>query len=127
MGDAIGPLDLVSDKAEDDFIERIFPDLLSEISLATQYIEESADLQGLLRETLRHAEAQEPTVHSNDANRAKGLQTGRPGQIVTIYEQRTEDDAISDLPGALPLSLRADGAFEAIKVRRGGGQVTQRS
>ncbi|ETN41898.1 uncharacterized protein HMPREF1541_03837 [Cyphellophora europaea CBS 101466] len=125
--DAIGPLDLVSDKAEDDFIERIFPDLLSEISLATQYIEESADLQGLLRETLRHAEAQEPTVHSNDANRAKGLQTGRPGQIVTIYEQRTEDDAISDLPGALPLSLRADGAFEAIKVRRGGGQVTQRS
>lgn len=125
--DATGPLDLISGEQEDKLIERIIPDLLSEISLATQYIEESADLQGILRETLRYAESHQPQGRGQKALESTKLKGGRVGEIATLYAQRTEDEELSGLPGALPLSLRADEAIKATKVRRGGGQTKGRS
>lgn len=125
--DATGPLELVGGEDEDKLIEKIIPDLLSEISLATQYIEESADLQGILRETLRYAEFQQPQVRSKTPSNSTGNKPGQVGEITTLYAQRTEDEDINGLPGALPLSLRADEAIKLTKVRRGGGQMKQRS
>lgn len=125
--DAIGPLDLIGGDDEDELIERIIPDLLSEISLATQYIEESADLQGILRETLRYAESHRPPNRGQAALRNQKSKAGRAGEISTLYSQRIEDEDINGLPSALPLSLRADEIVHATKTRKGGGQKRERS
>ena len=124
--DTFGPLDLINGGQGDDFVEMLVPDLFTEISLATQYIEEHTELLGILRETLRYAESQQtmfPQKKSIDQlNESQGK-----GEIVTLYAQRTDDEEINGLPGALPLSLRVEDAINPMRVRRGGGQVRQRS
>jgi hypothetical protein len=124
--DACGPLDLIGGDEEDD-LESIIPDLLSEMTLATQYIEESADLQGILRETLRYAESQETATSERKAITDKSDDPRRRGEIVTLYAQRTEDEDINGMPSALPLSLRVEDAIAPTRKRKGGGQVRERS
>jgi hypothetical protein len=122
--DAIGPLEMLGAAIEDDFVQRVIPDLLSEITLATQYVEESTDLQGLLRETLRYAESQQP-IRAHKALPTAGGPDRKRGEIVTLYAQRTEDEVISGVPGALPLSLRAEEVVKTTKTR--DGRKKQRS
>lgn len=126
--DLIGPLGLVGLEDDEHFVESIVPELVSEISRALQFVEETTELQGILRETLRYHES---------LFRHSGTKTSRPigdvdnfgqqtGRIVNLYSESTEDGDVN-VTGALPLSLGADNVVSPLKVRKGGAQVTKRS
>lgn len=124
--DALGPVGFLGSAEEGAFIEKMVPELLSEVDSASQAVEDSTLLQGLLRETLRYAESMERQPFEVRSKREKMDTKTGTGQIVTLY---TEPDVAEPgaLPGsALPLSLKAEEDIDKFKVRK-GGQMQRRS
>jgi hypothetical protein len=127
--DAIGPVGFLAQTDNDEFLEKLIPDLKSEISFAFEAMQETNHLQGLLREVLRYANS---TQKGNDRqaihSTPKLSLQQKPGTIITLYaEPRVDQGDLEGQEGLLPLSLRADNAVSSTKVRKGGGQVLKRS
>lgn len=127
--DSIGPLGLIGAIANEAFVDSIIPDLASEIASTKESLEDAAELQGILRETLRYYESMEK--HQRGSSRPiQGIGQGseqRSGTIVTLYSE-TADGVDGDGEGrSLPLSLKADNAISSTKARRGGGEQKYRS
>ena len=126
--DSFGPLDLLSIEESDVFVETVIPDLLSEISLATQAAEESSDIHGTLRETIRYIESDKPSKRQSRSHFKQIEPTQQhPGEIITLYSENMEDDLPSEATALLPLSLHADDTISPIRLRKGGGQTSTRS
>jgi hypothetical protein len=127
--DSIGPLGLIGTIDNEAFVDSIIPDLVSEIASTKESLEDVAELQGILRETLRYYESfekhQDGSTRSNQGIGQEHEQ--RPGTIVTLYSE-TADGVDGDGEGrSLPLSSGADTAINPTKTRKGGGQRTSRS
>jgi hypothetical protein len=125
--DAIGPFPLTIGHTDQDLMEGIIPDLLSEIQLSAQYIEESAELHGMLRETLRYFQSQEAQAPEFETRIPTTDGRQKKGQIRTLYSQHANDEITDGLIGVLPLSLQDENVIGATKVRKVGGQVSSRS
>lgn len=126
--DALGPVGILGSEEHEEFIQNLLPDLLSEITSATQALEDSTFLQGLVRETLRYAESVERQpfeVRSKIQQDAARL--SRKGEIVTLYAEADSEEAGVVSGSALPLSLKAEEDIASFKVRKGGGQAYKRS
>ncbi|KAK5939258.1 hypothetical protein PMZ80_008561 [Knufia obscura] len=119
--DALGPIGILGSAEEGAFIEKMVPELLSEVASASQAVEDSSFLQGILRETLRYAESVErqPFEVRSKVENKDGNSEGK-GRIVTLYSEpeTTETGALSG--SALPLSLKAEEDIDKFKVRKGG-------
>ena len=126
--DTIGPFQLLNSSGPDQMVETIVPELLSEVELSAQYIEDSAELQGILRETIRYADSKELKTSKSFEPKKGPERRGRPvGEILTVYSDQSRDEASGSLAGMLPLSLRDEDVVDPLKVRKGGGRVTERS
>ena len=127
--DSIGPLGLIGSIDNEAFVDSIIPDLASEIASTKESLEDAAELQGILRETLRYYESLEK--HQRASSRpiqAIGQQSEqRPGTIVTLYSETADGIDGEGEVRSLPLSLKADKAISSNKVRRGGGEPKYRS
>jgi hypothetical protein len=124
--DAVGPLDLLSPVHSEDFLEHVIPHLMSEVSLATKAVEDTADVHGVLREALQYAQSNQKPAHGIKSVAEQGLAVQRPGEIITLYAEQMEDVEASGRDGLLPLTLQGD-SVKSFKVRKGGGQITRRS
>jgi hypothetical protein len=124
--DSIGPLQLLSTGLNEQSVGGIIPDLLSEVELSAQYIEESAELQGVLRETLRYCMSRASKT-SQRTVKAETTSSHKMGEIVSMYSENAEDGTVAGLAGTLPLSLRDDEHLDSVRVRKGGGRVSARS
>jgi len=125
--DALGPVGILGSAEEGAFIEKMVPELLSEVTSASQAVEDSTFLQGILRETLRYAESVERQpfeVRSKVEN--KDVSAMRTGQIVTLYSEPDSADPGLFSRSALPLSLKAEEDIDKFKIRK-GGQSQRRS
>ena len=126
--DTIGPLQLLNSGEADHMVESIIPELLSEVELSAQYIEDSAELQGVLRETMRYSQSRESKVRKDtDQMPGSGKEGQLVGEILTICPEHAEGETTSSLAGMLPLSLRDEDFVDPKTVRKGGGQISQRS
>lgn len=126
--DAIGPLGFFGTLENEDFIQSIVPDLVSEIDNAKKSLEDAADLQGILREMLRYQESRQK--HHDAQSRSSRLESDsevqQPGTIITLYSEGVDGQEAQDAQ-LLPLSSRAEGLINPFRVRKGGGQVSERS
>lgn len=120
--DAIGPVGVLGAGEDEQFVQKMVPELLSEISGAAQAIEDSGYLQGLVRETLRYVESMErqPFEVRNQVEHKKDPKTVQKGQIVTLYAEPDIGDSGAVSVSALPLSLKADEDVSRYKSRKGG-------
>jgi hypothetical protein len=129
--DAVGSLGFLADGSQDDFLARVIPELKSETALATQGLEEASYLRGILRETIRYAQsADKEFLGDSTTSLTEGAAptVPKPGTIITIYSEPTIDQGdIETKSGILPLSLRAENTIALTKMRKGGGQVKDRS
>ena len=131
--DYLGPLSFVGTQSKTSFAEQIIHQLRDEVSAALGGIEEAKYLQGLLLEVLRYGESVSGSVkrkRSTGGHLPPKLKPEhqRPGSIVTLYATPAEDQGDrSMLAASLPLSLEEDELVTRLKVRKGGGQVSQRS
>lgn len=128
--DALGPSSVLTN--EDNFVQSLITDLRSEISSALEGVEEATYLQGILREVWRYGASGTSNGTSTvgaDANAASQLEAEpKYGEIVTLYSQTSEEQFDNTATaGMLPLSLKTEAGISDYKVRRGGGQVLQRS
>lgn len=130
--DAVGSLGFLADGGEDDFLARMISELKSETALATQGLEEASYLRGILRETMRYATSADRDTFGDDKTVA--LDEGalpvvqKPGTIITLYSEPAIDQGDTETrSGILPLSLRAENTITLTKIRRGGGQVKDRT
>lgn len=130
--DAIGPVGFLAQSENDDFLEKMIPELKSEVSFAFEGMQETNHLQGLLREVIRYGDSAQGSNHGHVTKpqsqqlNLEGQQ--KPGTIVTLYSEAKVDQG--DIDGhewLLPLSLRANNIVSETKVRKGGGQVSKRS
>lgn len=128
--DAIGPLGFFGALDNEDFIGNIVPDLVTEITHTKQSLEDVAELQGILRETLRYQESMQK--HKDAGARIPHQALGRasepqPGTIVTLYSEAVEGGAGLQTGYGLPLGLRVENVVSPVKIRKGGGQKSKRS
>lgn len=125
--DSLGMVGILGSNENRGFIENVVPELNSEIESATKAIEESAYLQGLLRETLRYAESVEkqPFEVRSKVERASDIRS-KKGAIVTLYAESDSQESRPQLQTSLPLSLKAEEDVSKQKIRK-GGQVQLRS
>jgi hypothetical protein len=130
--DAIGPVGFLAQNENDNFLEKLIPDLKSEVSFAFEGMQETNHLQGLLREVIRYGDSVQGSNHSH-VTTPQSQQLNFEGQqkrgtIVTLYSEANVDQG--DVDGRewlLPLSLRANNVVSETKVRKGGGQISKRS
>lgn len=130
--DTLGPLGILdsnTDATQTQFLERLVPELLSEIQSAAEAIEESADLQGLLRETLRYVQSVQKQEQNTlrDHSTLHTTQDVKSGRIRVVYTEPEADEEMDVNQAALPISLRAREEMDRYKVRKGGGQASRRS
>lgn len=129
--DAIGPLGFFANKGKDEFIANLVPDLKSEALLAMKGLEEASFLQGVLRETIRYAESTNKDAFPDTGvswNEDAAPPARKPGTIVTLYsEPSLEQGDVDTTAGMLPLSLHAENTIALTKMRKGGGQIKDRS
>ena len=131
--DAIGPVGFLAQSESDDFLERLIPELRSEVSFAFEGMQETNHLQGLLREVIRYADSTQIGKDGFAANHPFPEHVHldaqqKSGTIVTLYTEPTQDQGdVEGRGGLLPLSLRANNIVSQTKVRKGGGQVSRRS
>lgn len=124
--DAIGPLGIFgTDDAYGSIMQRVVPELLSEVAAACQGVEDSTMLQGLVRETLRYSESVErQPFEVRQKTEIKNSGKGAiKGQVVTLYAEPEVDDGGIEAGPALPLSLKAEEDLSGVKVRKGGQKV----
>jgi hypothetical protein len=130
--DAIGSVGFLAQSENDDFLEKLIPDLKSEVSFAFEGMQETNHLQGLLREVIRYGDSVQGSNHSH-ITRPQSQQLNlesqqKRGTIVTLYSEADVDQGgIDGREWLLPLSLRASNVVSETKVRKGGGQVSKRS
>ena len=126
--DAIGPTGILGTDDHEDFIQKMVPQLLSEISNACQAVEDSTFLQGLVRETLRYAESVEIQPFEVRSKVERKIKNGdmRKGEIVTLYAEPETPDGGEIAGSALPLSMKAEEDIDKYKARK-GGQAHRRS
>ncbi|KAH0834410.1 hypothetical protein FOPE_03563 [Fonsecaea pedrosoi] len=129
--DTIGPLGFFETLDHEDFMGNIIPDLVTEITHAKQSLEDVAELQGILRETLRYQESmrKQQAAGARVPFYGTGLPAPnpRPGAIVTLYSETAEgEEDLQPGPG-LPLSLKVENVVSAVKIRNGGGQLKHRT
>lgn len=126
--DVIGPINTFADSGDDELSTAIVPDLLSEISLVTDAIEQCTDLQGILRETMRYGMS---TGTGNSTSKQhltdQADRKGKHGEIIILYAEGDDSDENESADGRLPLSLKVKKFYGPEKVRKGGGQTSQRS
>ena len=128
--DAIGPLGFFGSLDNEDFIGNIIPELAAEITNTKQSLEDVAELQSILREALRYQESVQRKQAAGGRLRPYDMGNSsqqRPGAIMTIYSEAVEGEEGLQPDSALPLSLRVEHIVNPVKVRKGGGQVKQRS
>jgi len=129
--DAIGPLGFLGTVEHEDFIGNIVPDLATEITHTTQSLEDAAELQGILRETLRYEESirKHQAVGTHVPSHPDGTKISQqPGTICTLYSETGQGQDSLQNGDALPLALKAVNIVSPIKVRKGGdGQTSRRS
>lgn len=128
--DALGPLGIIGALDNEDFVGNIIPDLVTEITHATEGLRDATELQGILRETLRYEESIRKHESAGGRLQVSGPAarlTQQPGKIVTLYSENNKEDDGFKLRGGLPLALRAENVISPYKVRKGGGQVLKRS
>lgn len=127
--DSIGPFGLIGTMDNETFVDSIIPDLLSEIASTKESLEDAAELQGILRETLRYYESFEKNQQGGArSNLGIGMELEqRPGTIVTLYSEAGDGIDGQGEGRSLPLSLAVDTTVTSNKVRRGGGQIRSRS
>ncbi|KIX04268.1 uncharacterized protein Z518_05135 [Rhinocladiella mackenziei CBS 650.93] len=128
--DAIGPLGFFGALDNEDFIGNIIPDMVTEITHTKQSLEDVAELQGILRETLRYQESTQK--YQNARVRVPSLlqRTGMeqlPGKLMTLYPEASEGQEGLQIGDGLPLSSRAGNVVNPMKIRKGGGQISKRS
>lgn len=126
--DAIGLVGIIGLGEHEDFIQKMVPELLSEISSTSRAIEDATFLQGLMRETLRYVESVEKQpfeVRTKVENKTTEA-AAQKGQIVTLYAEADAGEGGGLPESRLPLSLKAAEDINKFKVRK-GGQVHQRS
>lgn len=130
--DAIGPVGFLAQSENDDFLEKLIPELKSEVSFAFEGMQETNHLQGLLREVIRYGDSTQGSNHGHVTKpqsqqpNLEGQQ--KPGTIVTLYsEAKVDQGDVDGREWLLPLSLRANNVVSETKVRKGGGQVSKRS
>jgi hypothetical protein len=128
--DAIGPLGGSGTIANEDFIGNVVSELAAEITNAKQGLEDAADLQGILRETLRYGESIQRQQASG--GRLPGHVTSDGGKdrsavIMTVYSDSAEAHERLQPGSALPLGSKLENVVDAVKIRKGGGQSKQRS
>jgi hypothetical protein len=128
--DAIGTLGFF-DEGQNEFMSNLVPDLKSETTLAVNGLEEASFLQGVLRETMRYAESTDKDAFADTGtslNEDHAPAAQKPGTIVTLYsEPSLEQGDIDTTTGMLPLSLYADNTIALSKIRKGGGQMKDRT
>ena len=127
--DAIGPLGIFGgDDGYNSALQKIVPDLMSEIAAACRGVEDSTALQGILRETLRYVESVEKQPFEVRKKMEGKLDKTKviKGQIVTLYAEPEIGESSMSTGTALPMSLKAEEDISGIKVRK-GGQMTKRS
>jgi hypothetical protein len=128
--DAMGPLGFFAALDNKDFVDTLIPELVTEVTNAKQSLDDVAELRGILREALRYQESvQRQRVAGADsrAQAASNALQQRPGAIVTVYSEAFEGGENLHSGSVLPLSLKAQDVVTAAKIRKGGGQVKQRS
>jgi hypothetical protein len=128
--DVIGPLGFFGALDNEDFIDNIVPDLVSELARTKQSLEDAAALQCVLRETLRYQESVQSLREMGgrfvNQKEMAGVEQ-KPGTIVTIHSETRDGQGLTNNRDILPLSLRAENVINPFKVRKGGGQVSRRS
>ena len=130
--DAMGPVGFLAQSKNDAFLEKLIPELKSEVSFAFEGMQETNHLKGLLREVIRYGDSAHGSNHSH-VTKPQSQQPNLEGQqksgtIVTIYsEARVDQGDVDGHEWLLPLSLRANNVVSETKVRKGGGQVSKRS
>lgn len=120
--DAIGVVGILGLGEHEDFIQKMVPELLSEISSTSRAVEDAVFLQGLVRETLRYVESVEKQpfeVRTRVENRTMEA-ASQKGQIVTLYAETDTGEAGGLPESRLPLSLKAAEDIDKFKVRKGG-------
>lgn len=120
--DAIGPVGVLGAGEDELFVQKMVPELLSEISGATDAVEDSAFLQGLVRETLRYIESMERQsfeVQNKVENKIRSESVSK-GKVVTLYAEPDVAEDGSIPASALPLSLKAEEDIDRYKIRKGG-------
>ena len=129
--DALGPIAFVTSDECSDFMENLLPDLASEVALACEGLQDTSRLQGVLREAIRYAESshiQQSSVVTAPVVQNINAAEQQPGTIVTLYsEPRPEQGEGGVTGGFLPLSLHGKEGASKTKIRKGGGQVVERS
>ena len=128
--DAIGPLGFFGALDNEDFLGNIIPELVAEVANTKQSLDDVSELQGILREALRYQESiqrQRAAGARIPGHMAGGVPQQRPGAIVTVYTEAIEGEEDLQPGSALPLSLKVDGVVNPVKMRKGGGQVKQRT
>lgn len=129
--DAVGSLGFLAGDSDHDFLAQIIPELRSETALATQGLQDASFLRGILRETMRFAQSADNDIFGDSSAQAIENTTssiGEPGTIITLYSEPTMDQGdIETRSGILPLSLRAENTVALTKMRKGGGQVKDRT
>lgn len=125
--DSLGIVGVIASPEEQIFIERMIPELCSEIESATAAVEDSTYLQGLVRETLRYAESVErqPFQVRNKVERSNDARS-KKGRVTILYSEADVTERGSRMATALPLSLKAEEDLSKRKTRK-GGQVEHRS
>ncbi|EXJ75270.1 uncharacterized protein A1O5_01966 [Cladophialophora psammophila CBS 110553] len=129
--DAIGPLGFFGALDHEDFMGNIVPELVTEITHTKQNLEDVAELQGILRETLRYQES----LRKQQAAGARlpiygtglAVSNQRPGAIVTLCSETVEGEDDLQLGPGLPLSMKVENVVSPVKIRRGGGQLQHRT
>jgi hypothetical protein len=128
--DAIGPLGFFGAMDNEDFIGNIIPELVTEITHTKQGLEDASELQGILREAIRYQESirRRQAAGAHMPNHDAGLASReRSGAIVTVYSEALEGEESLGLGPSLPLSLKIEHVVKPMKIRKGGGQIKQRT
>ncbi|OCT44737.1 hypothetical protein CLCR_05717 [Cladophialophora carrionii] len=128
--DAMGPLGFFAALDNEDFVDTLIPELVTEVTNTKQSLDDVAELQGILREALRYQESvqkQRAAGARTRAHTASNASQQRPGAIVTVYSEAVEGEETLQAGSMLPLSLKAQDVVTAGKIRKGGGQVKPRS
>ncbi|KKY27912.1 hypothetical protein UCRPC4_g00756 [Phaeomoniella chlamydospora] len=127
--DVLGSAAVLS--TEDEFVQSLIADLRTEVSSALEGVDEAAYLQGILREVWRYAASGLNKFSSDlEASPKSRRQPGQTqsGDIITLFSETTEDQFEgAATSGMLPLTLKVEAGVSDYKVRKGGGQVLQRS
>ena len=128
--EALGIVGLTVQGDSTQFIERMIPELRSEIGRALKTLDDLLALQNTLCENVRYAESFRTTTAQSQGNNSSTRDqqpVQKTGSIVTIYKELAGDHGEVEAPaGILPLSLKAD-EVSLFKRQQNGNAAGRRS